>query len=191
MNWVKQFVRISLTKCANQQRRVMLRIKGLAPVQHKLQIGSHSLFDSSASLAYPIQSIEVSAPTMKEVQKRMADSHGLLDLVSKGSNIDNSMEMGDFSVVTQENFAHALHFSKAEIDFGTFNLDEIETVCSQTVEGLSVRSDSPSEANYLDESENSSNISYTETEIIIELPNSEVIENSIARFENPNQSASF
>jgi hypothetical protein len=193
MNWFKQIVRLGLTKAANKQRKVFLRSKGLAPVQTKAQTHLPNFSDASAHLAYPVQSIDVSNPTIREVQKQMLESHGLLDLVPKKRNFEGTSDLGDFASVNQENFAHALHFSKADIDFGTFNIDEIETVCSQTIEisGNSIRRINENEANYLEESENSSNISYTETDIFIELPNSEVIGNPVPKFENPIQSAAF
>jgi len=83
MNWLKQIVRLSLTKCANKQRRALLRTKGLAPVQNKVQNHFQTFSDTSAHFAYPIQSIEAAVPTMKEVQKKMVESHGLLDLGMK------------------------------------------------------------------------------------------------------------
>jgi len=193
MNWLKQIVRLSLTKAANKQRRALLRTRGLAPVQNKVQTHLQNFSDASAHFGFPIQSMEVSTPTIREVQKKMVESHGLLDLVSKRTAVEGTSDMGDFAAVTQENFAHALHFSKAEIDFGTFNIDDIETVCSQTIGELSnsVRLVNQNEAHYLEESEGNSNISYTETDIFIELPNSEVIGNPVPKIENHNQSASF
>lgn len=137
--------------------------------------------------------MEISTPTIKHVQKKMVESHGLLDLVPSKKNYEGLSDSGDFAVVSQENFAHALHFSKAEIDFGTFNIDEIETVCSQNIEELSVSAgnNNQMERNYLEESEGSSNLSYTETDIFIELPNSELIGNPVQKIENQNKSASF
>lgn len=193
MNWLKQVVRLSLTKCVNKQRRALLRTKGLAPVQSNMQSTFRGFSNNSASFAYPIKSMEISTPTIKHVQKKMVESHGLLDLVPSKKNYEGLSDSGDFAVVSQENFAHALHFSKAEIDFGTFNIDEIETVCSQNIEELSVSAgnNNQMERNYLEESEGSSNLSYTETDIFIELPNSELIGNPVQKIENQNKSASF
>jgi len=170
-----------------------MRTRGLAPVSNKMQTHVQSYMDTTSTFPYPMQSFEVSAPTLKQAQKRMGESHGLLDLITKNRNMEGNMDMGDFASVTQENFAHALHFTKAEIDFGTFCIDEIETVCSQSIGESSVPrgNNNQVEANYLEDSLNSSNISYTETDIFIEMPNSEVLGSSKPQIENTNHSASF
>jgi len=192
MNWLKQLVRIGLTKCANKQRRALVRTRGLAPVQNKFQNHRQPFVDNLTNFTYPLQTFTLFAPTLKEAQKRRGESHGLLDLVTNKRGIEGRMDMGDFAAVTQENFAHALHFSKAEIDYGSFSIDELETVCSQSVDDASMtgENNNKNEVNYLEESEGS-NISYTETDIFIELPNSEVIERVKQKGKSTNDSAPF
>jgi hypothetical protein len=149
--------------------------------------------DNSTTFAYPIHNYDISTTLLKETQKRMVQSHGLIDLVTKNRGIGGSVDMGDFAAVTQENFAHALHFSKAEIDFGNFNIDEIETVCSQSVDTVSRTGENNKgkEVKYFEESEGSE-ISYTETDIFIELPNSEVVEKEKQKLgKTSNDSAPF
>jgi len=188
---LKKLFRFSLTKCANKQRRAMMRSRGLAPVMNKMQVSSPLQMDASFHTAYPMQTFEIAAPTMVHTQKMMTESHGLLDLVGTKSNFGMSSELGDFASVNQENFAHALHFTKTEIDLGGFNIDEIETVCSQQLGESSIPAENNLQQSILEESENNSNISYTETDIFIEMPNSEVLGNSIPKVEAAYQSASF
>jgi len=157
---------------------------------NKMQVSSPLKMDATFHTAYPIQTFEIAAPTMVHTQKMMTESHGLLDLVGNKSTFGMSSELGDFASVTQENFAHALHFTKTEIDLGGFNIDEIETVCSQQLGESSIPAENLQQS-ILEESENNSNISYTETDIFIEMPNSEVLGNSIPKVEAANQSASF
>jgi hypothetical protein len=193
MNWLKQIVRIGLTKCANKQRRALLRTRCLAPVQSKLQTVRQPFVDNSLHFAYPLHNFDISTILIKETQKRMAQSHGLSDLVAKKTSCDGNMDLGDFAAVSQENFTHALHFSKAEIDYGNFNIDEIETVCSQSVheKSVAVKNNKERENIYFEESDGSER-SYTETDIYIELPSSEVIEKEREKLGNTsNDSAPF
>lgn len=190
---LKKLFRFSLTKCANKQRRAMMRSRGLAPVMNKMQVSHPLQMDATFHTAYPMQTFEIAAPTMVHTQKMMTESHGLLDLVNKQSDFGVTPGLGDFASVSQENFAHALHFTKTEIDLGGFNIDDIETVCSQNLGESSIPAENhlQQDASYLEESENNSNVSYTETDIFIEMPNSEVLGHSIPKVENANQSANF
>jgi len=103
----------------------------------------------------------------------MTESNGLLELTQPTQKINRAAELGDFDVVSQENFAHALHFEKIDIDFADFNIDEMQTVCSQYIDQFSVAGERQA-LKCLEESEGS-NLSYTETDIFIEMPNSEMI----------------
>jgi len=80
---LKKLFRFSLTKCANKQRRAMMRSRGLAPVMNKMQVSSPLQMDASFHTAYPMQTFEIAAPTMVHTQKMMTESHGLLDLGTK------------------------------------------------------------------------------------------------------------
>jgi len=160
---------------------------------NKMQVSHPLQMDATFHTAYPMQTFEIAAPTMVHTQKMMTESHGLLDLVNKQSDFGVTPGLGDFASVSQENFAHALHFTKTEIDLGGFNIDDIETVCSQNLGESSIPAENhlQQDASYLEESENNSNVSYTETDIFIEMPNSEVLGHSIPKVENANQSANF
>lgn len=152
-----------------------------------------SFGDYAPTVVYPpVQNLEVEFSALKQTQKRLFESNGLLELKKKNKNIDGTFDKGDFAVVTQENFAHALHFTKAEIDLANFNLDEVETVCSQQIDRLSLSEENNKQRDQFEESEGSS-CSYTETDIFIELPNSEVMNAApqTITFGNTAQSAGF
>jgi len=67
---------------------------------------------------------------------RPFQTKGLLDLVKTDLHSIEKPE-GDFANINPENFAHALNYSKVDIEFANFRLDEIQTTVSQALDNIS------------------------------------------------------
>ena len=104
---LKKLFRFSLTKCANKQRRAMMRSRGLAPVMNKMQVSSPLKMDATFHTAYPIQTFEIAAPTMVHTQKMMTESHGLLDLGKKPCSKQSFRKLSREIII----FHNKTHFS--------------------------------------------------------------------------------
>jgi len=63
-------------------------------------------------------------------------TRGLLDLV-KADHVGNEIVEGDFARINPENFAHALNYSKIDLEMANFRLDEIQTTVSQALDNIS------------------------------------------------------
>jgi len=143
MKFILTRLRYGINKVFYKQRGVLPQARR---VDYNRGTRSQNDFDSTAEVnriygrfltsASPLTGLNGMSAEATLAFTKPFQTRGLLDLVTADKYSIEKPE-GDFANINPENFAHALNYSRIDIEFANFRLDEIQTTISQALDNIS------------------------------------------------------